>query len=681
MYCAMNERQPYEQLIAEKLQQLPVPDVDASWLQMKRLLDDDQSPTGGAGPRGPRNSRWWWTSLIAIVFTTSLWFYMDHKKSAEGNMAPPKASSNSNADKAIIANAVNKEAVSSSAAENSNNSKSNKNSLPTDKSSTLNNNASVKDNTIHNTAPPSKSTNTSPTSNTGGNSNAAVSFVNNNKHEKKNRIVSIKSNAEKNNNKSATASSLPASKDNKDVVKSESHPDKSKDGKKDKTSSRSRRHITNPETITNRGALVKNNNTTKKPVTTNNKTGLKTNAPVNSEKGVAANRFKNKINRKGNRDKPRKEEKELTQNNNTVSPQVGRNHRSLPGADKKKSAGDKAGNLSNTVSPDENVQAANHPLSSSSIADYASNIPPIQHIETGLAVGDSINENTEKDLPFAKDIKNNIATEQREIANILADKKAKKSLNLHLGTVLNPFTFKTNGEAWWSAGLALNFSVPIGSQTRFNHSVSGKLGTLTDYLPSPYVQFHLNDNVYLQTEINLSSPQHIPQLLVSNTNKEYSSTTGSSYRIQQSIYVQKLYYFNWPFSLHYSPVDNLYLTAGLQFSSMQSGLAQVNEKRYAVQGNDTLFSSRLLKFKDDSIAVKFSPNEWRWQTGVDYYFNRFTLGFRYNRAFKDLLNVSVGTGLPIASNRNAAFLFFMRYNLFEGKRKDNEHVPRSLVRY
>ena len=44
----MNQKLPYEQLIADKLQHLPLPDVDESWQEMKKLLDRELPP-GGAG--------------------------------------------------------------------------------------------------------------------------------------------------------------------------------------------------------------------------------------------------------------------------------------------------------------------------------------------------------------------------------------------------------------------------------------------------------------------------------------------------------------------------------------------------------------------------------------------------------------------------------------------------------
>jgi len=88
----MNERQPYEQLIADKLQQLPVPDIDRSWQQMKRLLDENQSPGGGGGRKRfrPGGSGWWGAGIIAVVLITGVWVFMDHRSSPQEELASVK---------------------------------------------------------------------------------------------------------------------------------------------------------------------------------------------------------------------------------------------------------------------------------------------------------------------------------------------------------------------------------------------------------------------------------------------------------------------------------------------------------------------------------------------------------------------------------------------------------------
>lgn len=62
----MSQKLPYEKLIAEKMQELPVPDAEASWQKMKRLLDDEM-PSGGGVKKRPGGGWWWKGGLIALI--------------------------------------------------------------------------------------------------------------------------------------------------------------------------------------------------------------------------------------------------------------------------------------------------------------------------------------------------------------------------------------------------------------------------------------------------------------------------------------------------------------------------------------------------------------------------------------------------------------------------------------
>ena len=106
----MNLRHPYEQLIADKLKKLPVPDADASWQQMKRLLEDDRD-TGAGGKRPPGNNGWWRIGIIAIVLSVSLWLYVEKttapgKLLSKNNTATPSTNKTTAAIKSSSANST-----------------------------------------------------------------------------------------------------------------------------------------------------------------------------------------------------------------------------------------------------------------------------------------------------------------------------------------------------------------------------------------------------------------------------------------------------------------------------------------------------------------------------------------------------------------------------------------------
>jgi hypothetical protein len=84
----------------------------------------------------------------------------------------------------------------------------------------------------------------------------------------------------------------------------------------------------------------------------------------------------------------------------------------------------------------------------------------------------------------------------------------------------------------------------------------------------------------------------------------------------------------------------------------------------------TNYESVTRRFKDDSVAAKFAPSEWRYQFDANYYLKRFTLGLRYNQALKDFVNLQVNPALPATQDRNKSFLLYLRFNIWEERKKD-----------
>jgi hypothetical protein len=140
--------------------------------------------------------------------------------------------------------------------------------------------------------------------------------------------------------------------------------------------------------------------------------------------------------------------------------------------------------------------------------------------------------------------------------------------------------------------------------------------------------------------------------------------------LQSSVYLEKLYYFNVPFNVYYSPARNLFIGGGLQYSSLLSGVALYEDRRTI--GQTQTYSSFARQFKDDSVAAKFAPSEWRYQFDANYYFKRFTLGLRYNQAMRDFINLQVNSTLPPTQDRNQSFLLYLRFNIWEERKKIND---------
>ncbi|MEP7277572.1 MAG: hypothetical protein ABI813_02920 [Bacteroidota bacterium] len=582
----MNLRQPYEQLIADKLRKIPAPDADESWQQMKGLLEEDEDTRGGGGKRFPGNGKGWWgTGIIALLLLTSLGIYVA-KTSLPGASL---AKSNNSVP------AAGKQFQDATENRSSLNTKTQNKTTLIDKNITLS--GSNKTNTANNNyntrepAPPLDNIKYTPLS-----TNKATGATTTND----------------------TANHL------------------------NKTFAGSRYNNLTPQPATPGFAVLAGSATGKKnkPVIPGSNNPL-----VNSE---------------GN-------EIPMTRINDRMKKQ-GAGNRSTSGEDIM--AGTGAGiqyPLVNRLSRAPNKTANGF----ESQYNFLVGTPPPAF--RAALPGDSIETTRNTGNLLNNETKKLVVKTQRDLALEDMTRKEKKILHLDLSNVFKPFSLHMDAEPRWAAGVAVNSRIPLGAQGRYNYNMNAKSGTFSDYIPSLYLQFHLNDYVYMQMELNFVSPQYTPQMLVYRQNNGMGAQPGMS--LQKSIYLQKLYYFSLPVSLHYSPVNNFYFSVGLQFSSFQSGLVAIQENQYTtLSGPDhpSNVSNTVLKFKDDSIAATIRPNEWRWQAGADYYWNRFTVGMRYNRSFKTLFQGSLPGSLAPTNMRNESLVFFIRYNLFESRKKGSQ---------
>lgn len=217
-------------------------------------------------------------------------------------------------------------------------------------------------------------------------------------------------------------------------------------------------------------------------------------------------------------------------------------------------------------------------------------------------------------------------------------------------------------------GFTLPLAFPLGDQRAMGYNLWAGHNTVSDYLPSPHAQYHLNGKTFLQTEAQLISPQFIRStLLYQNT----SPRGPGGYYTTNSIYAKKLYYFNIPVSIHHSPFPGFYMGTGIQFSSMISGVALSEERKWYPSGGSTLLRETYSRFRNDSLSQKINGNEFRVLLDANYYFNRFTVGLRYNQALSNYISFRLSPGIPYSFEKNRALQFYLRYNLWEEKKRAN----------
>lgn len=224
-------------------------------------------------------------------------------------------------------------------------------------------------------------------------------------------------------------------------------------------------------------------------------------------------------------------------------------------------------------------------------------------------------------------------------------------------------------------GLTLPLAFPLNEQKPVGYNIAAGSNTAADYLPSPLLQYHLNDHVYVQTELQFASPQFVQPALLYQKKSELPPSYNYRY-LTHSIFARKLYYFNLPVDIHYSPFKNFYLGTGLQFSSLLSGIAMEEDRAYERPWGgreDTLFNQRFYKFRNDSLSQRLNNAELRLLFDANYYWKRFTVGFRYNQALSNYIDIHLWPQAPYFMDRNRSLQFYLRYNIWEDHKKKNRN--------
>lgn len=215
-------------------------------------------------------------------------------------------------------------------------------------------------------------------------------------------------------------------------------------------------------------------------------------------------------------------------------------------------------------------------------------------------------------------------------------------------------------------GFSLPLAFPLGDQRAMGYNLWAGHNTVSDYMPSPHLQYHLSDKTFLQTEAQLMSPQFIRSTLLEYTVRPLGPNSYTT----NAVYAKKLYYFNIPVSIHHSPFPGFYMGTGIQFSSMISGVA-LSEERKWTGGSNVLLKETYSRFRNDSLSQRINSNEFRLLLDANYFFNRFTVGLRYNQALSNYLSFRLSPATPYTFDKNRALQFYLRYNLWESKKSSN----------
>jgi hypothetical protein len=211
--------------------------------------------------------------------------------------------------------------------------------------------------------------------------------------------------------------------------------------------------------------------------------------------------------------------------------------------------------------------------------------------------------------------------------------------------------------------IGLNQAIPVDGQQVWTNPSGGLNTWWKNYIPVPSIRYYMRPKLYLQLEARIHAPQYTPRDLTFLY--QYSDTSYSGW-----VEIKKLFYFQLPVSIHYSPSDNWSVGLGMQYSHYGKGIAALADSNrnnyYAVEP------------LSDFPMVFVKKQEFRGLISVDYTYRNWVLGTSYDEAFTRALTVKVPNPAatqqaavlqPPPSVRNSSLQLYLRYILWDGRKK------------
>jgi hypothetical protein len=218
-----------------------------------------------------------------------------------------------------------------------------------------------------------------------------------------------------------------------------------------------------------------------------------------------------------------------------------------------------------------------------------------------------------------------------------------------------------------TAGLSIAKSFPLGQQQSIPYNVNGTSNRISDYIPAPFFRLSVGNRFYLETALQINTPQYIHSQGIDTTGGDTSHIPGWQNHLQYNyITLKKLYYTDIPLSIHYRLFDQFFLGAGLQYSRLWGAVGQEDIILRPTNGigSDTLYSSQMMGLKKNASKAynKLARADWRLLLEADYHWRRLTLSARYEQGLSNYLLTLPG-GTP-GSSKNSSISLRLFYDLW-----------------
>lgn len=212
-----------------------------------------------------------------------------------------------------------------------------------------------------------------------------------------------------------------------------------------------------------------------------------------------------------------------------------------------------------------------------------------------------------------------------------------------------------------SAGAGFQQAIAISGQQNVAINYKGKKGTLSDRIPSVYIQVQ-KGKWFAQAEFQYASPQPVqPFSFNQKTKYDVASVSVKTERFT----IQKLYYHQLPFSVNYRLFPKWSVGAGAIYNILAGAVTEQEVQSKNLQTGAESFQRNLTPVQGykDSFLYKTTAGIL---IQTDYQWKRFSLGLRYTQNIQPFMKYTRPDG-QVLDEKNKVLQAILRIRLWSNK--------------
>ena len=218
------------------------------------------------------------------------------------------------------------------------------------------------------------------------------------------------------------------------------------------------------------------------------------------------------------------------------------------------------------------------------------------------------------------------------------------------------------GRFFFAGGIGEQQQIPVAGQTAVPYSSLGRKGSISDYIPSLYIQLHREKKWFLQAEFRYGAAQSLKELSYNRKTDFDSSTKNVSVT---TLRLKKTYYHQFPLSFNYYLKPNLSVGLGGIYSRFYRAVTEKEIQTMNAQTQAVTSTRQIIPIRNftDSFLYKTQVHVL---AQADYQWRKFSFGLRYTKDIQPYIRYTRPDG-TVNEEKNQSLQLVVRYRLWKSK--------------